>query len=172
MGRADVTVGGEIVGAIGRGLLALVGAERGDGAADVAYVARRIAAMRVFDAPDGAQVGVAEAGGEVLVVSQFTLLGEMRRGRRPDFGRAAGREEARPLVAAVVASLRAEGLRVAEGAFGADMQVGSVNDGPYTILLESRGGSQAPASPAANGETAPCVSRPVGRPRSTRLGGA
>lgn len=152
-----MAIGGVVTAAIGRGLLALVGAERGDQAADVAYVTRRIATMRLFDAPDGGQVDVAQVAGEVLVVSQFTLLGELRRGRRPDFARAAGRDEARPMVDAVVASLRAEGLRVATGEFGADMQVESVNDGPYTILLDSReeagrGARDAPAP--AGGEDA------------------
>lgn len=141
-----MAIAGETTAAIGPGLLVLVGVERGDGPADVAYVAHRIATMRVFDNAHGGAVDVAGAGGEVLVVSQFTLLGDLRRGRRPDFTRAAGREEARPAVDAVVAALRAQGLRVATGEFGADMKVGSVNDGPYTILLESR------ASPPRGGE--------------------
>ena len=142
-----MAVGTTVAGRIGRGLLALVGAERGDEAADIAYVARRIAGMRVFDAPDGSQVSVAAGGGAVLVVSQFTLLGEMRRGRRPDFLRAAGRDEAQPAVDAVVAALRGEGLAVETGEFGAYMQVHSVNDGPYTILLDSRADGRARPSP-------------------------
>ena len=142
-----MAVGTTVAGRIGRGLLALVGAERGDEAADIAYVARRIAGMRVFDAPDGSQVSVAAVGGAVLVVSQFTLLGEMRRGRRPDFLRAAGRDEAQPAVDAVVAALRGEGLAVETGEFGAYMQVHSVNDGPYTLLLDSRADGRARPSP-------------------------
>lgn len=141
--------------AIGPGLLVLVGAERGDAAADVAYVAHRIATMRVFDAADGGPVDVGASGGEVLVVSQFTLLGDLRRGRRPDFARAAGRDEARPAVDAVVAALRARGLRVATGAFGEDMKVASVNDGPYTILLESRAAPRAGAGGPGAGDASP-----------------
>ncbi len=143
---------GEVRARIGLGLLALVGAERGDSADDVRYIARRIAAMRVFDGPTGGQVGVAEVSGAVLVVSQFTLLGEMRRGRRPDFARAAGRDEARPLLEALVATLRAEGLSVETGEFGAAMQVRSVNDGPFTLLLDSRAAgpdNEARAGPVA-----------------------
>ncbi len=141
---AQVAVEGRRVGAIGRGLLALVGAERGDGPQDVEFIARRIAGMRVFERESAPEAGVVEAGGAVLVVSQFTLLAEMRRGRRPDFLRAAGRDEARPAVEAVVAALRAQGVKVETGVFGAYMQVASVNDGPFTILLDSRDGERPP----------------------------
>jgi D-tyrosyl-tRNA(Tyr) deacylase len=141
--EASVRVGERETGAIGAGLLVLVGAERGDGPPDVAYVARRIAGMRIFDGPDGGSVDVSQASGAVLVVSQFTLLGDMRRGRRPDFARAAPRAEAEPAVDAVVRALAEAGLRVATGEFGADMQVGSINDGPYTILLDSRADRRA-----------------------------
>jgi D-tyrosyl-tRNA(Tyr) deacylase len=136
--EARVTVGDETVGAIGPGLLALVGAERGDGPADVAYVVRRLAGLRLFEAADGGYVDVAAAGGGVLVVSQFTLVAELARGRRPDFARAAPRDAARTLVDAVVAGLRALDLPVATGTFGAHMLVHSVNDGPYTLLIDSR----------------------------------
>lgn len=154
MREARVEAQGRVTGAIGAGLLALVGAERGDGAGDVAYIAGRIAGMRVFDgaadAP-GRAVDVAGAGGAVLVVSQFTLLGEMRRGRRPDFARAAPRAEAEGWVDAVVAHLAGTGLVVQTGEFGADMRVWSVNDGPYTILLDSRGRRDEPTREGERG---------------------
>jgi len=144
--RARVTVDGDEVGAIGAGLLALVGAERGDTEADILYVADKIAGMRVWEREDGTTVDVAQAGGAVLVVSQFTLLAQMRRGRRPDFIRAAGRDEAQPAVEALVARIRWHGLAVSTGSFGAYMQVESVNDGPYTLLLDSRA-ERAPSAP-------------------------
>lgn len=140
--RARVTVEGREAGAIGRGLLALVGVERGDGTRDVEYVARRIAGVRVFDDGGGGQTDVAGAGGAVLVVSQFTLLGALRRGRRPDFLRAAPRAEAAPVLSALVERLRWEGLTVATGEFGAHMLVESVNDGPYTLWFDSRAGPE------------------------------
>jgi D-tyrosyl-tRNA(Tyr) deacylase len=127
---------------IGRGLLVFVGVERGDGPADVEYIARKVREMRVFDAADSPSKGfacsVAETGGEVLVISQFTLAADCRKGRRPSFDAAAPPELARPLYESVVLDLQQSGLRVATGRFQAMMQVSLVNDGPVTLLLDSR----------------------------------
>ncbi len=125
------------MGAIGRGLLVLVGVERGDGPAQVAAAARKLAGLRVFDDEDGRMnLAAAEVGGALLVVSQFTLAGSLDRGRRPSFAGAAPPDVAEPLVAALVAALRAEGLPVASGRFRAAMAVELVNDGPVTFVLE------------------------------------
>ena len=131
--RASVTVDGIVVGAIERpGLLALVGVTPGDGPAQVELVARKIAELRILR---GEQSAV-DAGAPVLVVSQFTLYGDTRKGRRPTWQAAAAPAMAEPLVDAVVAALRARGATVATGVFGADMAVSSVNDGPFTVLVE------------------------------------
>lgn len=135
---ASVSIAGEVVGAIGTGLLVLLAVERGDGPRDVLQMADKVASLRVFDGPDGSRKSVIEAQGAVLVISQFTLLGDTRRGRRPDFVRAAPAAEAEPLVRAVVEGLWSQGLQVATGRFGADMQVTSVNDGPFTVWIDSR----------------------------------
>lgn len=132
--RASVTVEGEVVGAIDRpGLVALVGVTPGDGAAQVELITRKIADLRILRG----ELSVADAGAPVLVVSQFTLYGDTRKGRRPTWNAAAPGPVAEPLVDAVVAALRARGLEVATGRFGADMQVDIVNDGPVTLLIES-----------------------------------
>jgi D-tyrosyl-tRNA(Tyr) deacylase len=138
---ASVVVAGELVGAIGPGLLALVGVAGGDSAADADALAGKIAGLRIFDDGHGRMNrSVADTGGEVLVVSQFTLLAETARGRRPSFTGAADPEVAQPLVERLVAALDAAGIATATGRFGARMQVSSVNDGPVTILLEVVGG--------------------------------
>lgn len=138
--RARVLVDGEVVGEIGRGLLVLVGVARGDGMAEVERLADRIVHLRVFDGEDGRMDrSVAEVGGAVLLVSQFTLLGDTRRGRRPGFDAAAPAEEARPVFEAVVREV-GRVLPVATGRFGARMQVESVGDGPVTLLWDSRRG--------------------------------
>ncbi|MCC7242356.1 MAG: D-tyrosyl-tRNA(Tyr) deacylase [Acidobacteria bacterium] len=141
---ARVTVDDRVTGAIGPGLLVLVGVEQGDGPADVAYVASKIRDLRIFE-DDGDETGrrrmnrsVVEVGGGVLVVSQFTLSGDARNGRRPSFISAAPPELARALYEDVVRELRASGLTVETGEFQAMMQVSLVNDGPVTILLDSR----------------------------------
>ena len=135
--RAEVRVEGRVVGAIGRGVLLLVGIERGDGGEHVDRAARRFASLRIFeDAGGRMNVGLDEIGGAVLVVSQFTLAGSIRRGRRPDFFAAAPPEEAEPLVSSLVAALRAHGLTVATGIFRAMMEVELVNDGPVTLIWE------------------------------------
>ncbi|NNU26095.1 D-aminoacyl-tRNA deacylase [Isoptericola sediminis] len=132
--RASVTVDGEVVGTIDRpGLVALVGVTHDDGPADVATIARKIADLRILRGERSA----ADEGAPVLVVSQFTLYGDARKGRRPTWQAAAPGPVAEPLVDAVVADLRGRGLEVASGAFGADMAVDLVNDGPVTMLLET-----------------------------------
>jgi D-tyrosyl-tRNA(Tyr) deacylase len=138
--RASVTVEGQVVGEIGAGLLVLVGVVDGDDPADAQALAAKIAELRVFADLDGKMNrSVTEVGGAVLVVSQFTLYGDVRRGRRPSFTRAAPPEVARPMVAAVVAGLREHGLQVEQGVFGAHMTVALVNDGPVTLVIEVEG---------------------------------
>jgi D-aminoacyl-tRNA deacylase len=132
-----VTVGDEVVGTIGPGLCALVGVTHDDGPAQSAALARKLWGLRIFADDAGAMnLSVAEAGGEVLVVSQFTLYGDTRKGRRPSFVAAARPEQAEPLVDRVVDELRALGARVATGRFRADMTVDLVNDGPVTLVVE------------------------------------
>jgi len=136
---ADVTVDGRRVGGICAGLLVLLGIERGDGPADVAYTADKIADLRCFaDEQDRMNRSVADIGGGVLVVSQFTLCGDTRKGRRPSFDAAAPPAEARLLYEDVVRLLRARGLAVETGEFQAMMAVSLVNDGPVTFLVDSR----------------------------------
>ena len=136
---ARVTVDDRVTGEIGPGLLALVGVEQGDTAEDARYIASKVAGLRIF-AGDGKGMNrsVAEVGGAVLVVSQFTLSGDARNGRRPSFATAAPPELARSLYEDVVRELSTVGLRVETGEFQAMMQVALVNDGPVTILLDSR----------------------------------
>jgi D-tyrosyl-tRNA(Tyr) deacylase len=136
---ASVAVSDTIVGEIGRGFLALIGVARDDGEADVELIALKIAGLRIFDDAAGdMNLGLRDVDGAILAVSQFTLYGDARRGRRPSFIEAAPGEAARALFDSVVARLRRDGLKVATGEFGADMQVRLVNDGPVTILLDSR----------------------------------
>jgi D-aminoacyl-tRNA deacylase len=124
---------------IGAGVLVLLGVERGDSSADVEYIVRKILELRIFDEPDKSfSRSVQDSGGSVLVVSQFTLAADCRKGRRPSFDEAAPPEMAAPLYEAVVLGLQASGLRVATGQFRAMMQVSLVNDGPVTLLLDSR----------------------------------
>lgn len=138
---ASVAVAGERMAAIGRGLLVLVGVARGDGEGDAATLADKVARLRLFpDEEDRMNRSVVEVGGSVLVVSQFTLLAEVRRGRRPSFTDAAPPEEARPLVEAVAAGIAATGVEVRSGVFGERMAVESVNDGPVTVVVEVRQG--------------------------------
>lgn len=135
---ACVTAGDRRLGRIRRGLLALVGVGRGDGAADVEYVAGRIRNLRVFEDDDGRMNrSLADVGGELLIVSQFTLYGDCRKGRRPSFDRAAPPAAARAVYEQLVEALRAAGLPVRTGEFQAMMRVELVNDGPVTLLLDS-----------------------------------
>ena len=137
--RASVRVEGEVVGRIDGGLVVLVGVADGDGPADIDYTASKIRDLRIFGDADGKMNrSVAEVGGAVLVVSQFTLLGDVRRGRRPGFDQAATPDAARATYEALVATLHGFGLPVATGVFQAHMEVDLVNDGPVTILLDSR----------------------------------
>lgn len=132
--RASVSVGGEVVGRVDRpGLVALVGVTHDDGPAQVELVARKIAELRILRG----ERSVLDEGAPVLVVSQFTLYADTKKGRRPSWNGAAKGDVAEPLVAEVVAALRARGVEVATGVFGADMQVELVNDGPVTILVEA-----------------------------------
>jgi D-tyrosyl-tRNA(Tyr) deacylase len=139
-----VEIGDRVSGAIGRGLLVFVGVEKGDGAADVDYIASKARDLRIFD-DDGDAAGrkrmnrsVVDIRGSVLVVSQFTLSGDVRRGRRPSFDDAAPPEIARELYDSVVRQLRDTGLTVETGEFQAMMRVHLENDGPVTILIDSR----------------------------------
>ncbi|HVN32466.1 MAG TPA: D-aminoacyl-tRNA deacylase [Thermoanaerobaculaceae bacterium] len=135
--RASVRVDGREVSSIGQGLLLLVGVETGDGPEQVERAAHRFATLRVFEDERGhMNRGLDEVGGEILAVSQFTLAGSIRRGRRPDFVGAARPEEAEPLVEALVAALRARGVPVATGVFRAHMEVELVNDGPVTFVWD------------------------------------
>jgi D-tyrosyl-tRNA(Tyr) deacylase len=132
---AAVRVDGEVVGEIGRGLLSLVGVTHTDDAGTARSLARKIHELRIFPG-EGGEVSAADLGLPVLVVSQFTLYGDTRKGRRPSWQDAAPGDVAEPLVEAVVGELRARGAGVATGRFGARMHVSSVNDGPFTVLLE------------------------------------
>lgn len=135
--RASVTVAGAVTGAIGCGYLVLVGFTADDTADAVTWMAEKIAGLRLFTDADGKMnLPLADVGGAVLVVSQFTLYGDARKGRRPSFVDAAPPEVAVPLYEAFLAALRATGLRVEAGVFGAMMDVALVNEGPVTLLLE------------------------------------
>ena len=135
---ARVVVAEQVVGEIGPGLLALVGVTHDDTAAEAAWLAGKLAGLRVFEDADGKMNrSVVEAGSGVLVVSQFTLYGDARKGRRPSFVAAARPEVAAPLVEAVAERLAAAGIKVATGRFGAEMLVESAGAGPVTILLDS-----------------------------------
>jgi D-tyrosyl-tRNA(Tyr) deacylase len=140
--NAAVTVGDRTTGQIGRGLLVFVGVEQGDGPADVQYVAGKVRELRVFEDPADASrhvnLSIQDVGGAVLVVSQFTLAGDCRKGRRPSFDHAAPPHVARPLYEDVVRELRSNGVTTETGEFQAMMQVSLVNDGPVTLLLDSR----------------------------------
>lgn len=142
--RASVTVDGDVLASFdGPGLVALVGVTHDDGAEQVATIARKIAELRLFAAPaDGPAAGVGEVsaldlGAQIIVVSQFTLYADTKKGRRPSWNGAAPGPVAEPLVDAVVADLRGRGLTVGTGRFGADMQVELINDGPVTIILDA-----------------------------------
>ncbi len=135
--RASVTVDGQTVGRIGRGFVVLLGVTHADGRAEAGWVAAKIAGLRVFDDEAGKMnLSLADVGGELLVVSQFTLYGDARKGRRPSFTDAAAPERAEPLVDLFVELLREAGFTVATGVFGAHMDVEIHNDGPVTLLIE------------------------------------
>jgi D-tyrosyl-tRNA(Tyr) deacylase len=138
--QAAVTVDGRITGAIGPGLLVLAGFEEADGEADLAWMAGKIARLRLFADQEGVMNrSVVEAGGQVLAVSQFTLYASVKKGNRPSWSRAARGEISRPLFERFVAALSVElGQPVPTGEFGADMQVSLVNDGPVTLSIDSK----------------------------------
>ena len=137
--RASVKVDGETVGQIEKGLLVLLGVAQDDTEGDADYLADKIVGMRVFeDADEKMNLAVTEVGGAILAVSQFTLYGDMRRGRRPSFDAAARPEQARRLYEYFVEKIRAAGVRCETGKFQAMMEVELVNDGPVTILIDSR----------------------------------
>jgi D-tyrosyl-tRNA(Tyr) deacylase len=135
--KASVSIDGRTAGAIGRGFCLLVGLTHGDTDATVDWMAEKVAGLRLFpDAEGKMNLGLEEVGGGVLVISQFTLYGDSAKGRRPSFVDAARPETAIPLYERFVGALRARGLEVATGEFGADMQVEIHNDGPVTLILE------------------------------------
>lgn len=137
--EASVSVKGCKVAEIGRGLLVLLGVSQDDADGDADYMAGKIGGLRIFDDPEGKlNLSVADCGGSVLLVSQFTLYGDCRTGRRPSFTRAAAPEAAERLYEAVAERLRGMGLSVQTGRFGAGMSVALVNDGPVTLLLDSQ----------------------------------
>lgn len=136
--QARVEVAGRVCGAIGPGLMVLLGVGQGDGPDEVRWLADKIAGLRIFpDENDKLNLSLGDVGGAALVVSQFTLWGDCAKGRRPSFARAAGGELALPLYEAFVARLRELGLTVATGEFGAMMEVHLVNQGPVTLLLDT-----------------------------------
>ncbi len=136
--RATVSVDGEVRSSIGLGYLLLVGVGRGDEATQVDRLAEKVVGLRIFRDADGkTNLAIADVDGEALVVSQFTLYADARKGRRPSFVYAADPEEAAELVEAFAAALEARGLKVARGVFGAEMEVELVNDGPFTMWLDA-----------------------------------
>ena len=140
--RASVTIDGGVAAAIGRGYCLLVGFTHADTAAEVDWMADKVAGLRLFrDARDKMNFGLEDVSGAILVISQFTLYGDAQRGRRPSFIGAARPEAAVPLYERFIAQLRAKGLQVATGEFGAMMQVEILNDGPVTLVLEREPGT-------------------------------
>ncbi len=135
--RASVTIGGRTAGAIGQGFCLLVGVTHTDSTAEAEWLAEKVSGLRLFaDAEGKMNLGLAEVGGAVLVISQFTLYGDVTRGRRPSFVDAAPPAHAIPVYEAFIAALRRRGLAVATGEFGAMMAVDLLNDGPVTLILE------------------------------------
>jgi D-tyrosyl-tRNA(Tyr) deacylase len=137
--EAAVHVGHELVGNIGAGLLVLLGVRSDDSAEDVEYIAGKLANLRIFEDDDGKlNLSLLDTGGAALIVSQFTLYGDARKGRRPSFTEAAGGDLARGLYESVCEKVVAQGVHVERGRFAAEMKVSLVNDGPVTLLLDSR----------------------------------
>ncbi|OBW59901.1 D-tyrosyl-tRNA(Tyr) deacylase [Solibacillus silvestris] len=138
--RASVTVDGQVTGAIQKGYVLLVGITHSDTEEDIAYVAKKITDLRIWEDEDGKMNrSIAEAGGDILSISQFTLYADTRKGKRPSFVEAARPEQAKPLWEAFNEQLKANGLHVETGIFGAMMDVALINDGPVTITIESKG---------------------------------
>ncbi|WP_278385605.1 D-aminoacyl-tRNA deacylase [Alteromonas mediterranea] len=132
--EANVTVAGEIIGEIGKGMLVLLGVEKEDGDAEIEKLANKLCRYRMFSDEDGKMnLNIEQVGGEILVVSQFTLVADTQKGNRPGFSRGATPEHGEAIYKKFVHALRAKGMAVSTGEFGADMQVGLVNDGPVTF---------------------------------------
>ena len=137
--RASVTIGGHEKAAIGKGLLILIGIEEADTRDDADWLVGKVAGLRIFDDADGVMnLSIEAIGGDVIVVSQFTLMASYRKGNRPSYIRAAGHATAIPLYERVIEQCRSRGFHVETGRFGEDMQVESVNDGPVTIFLDTK----------------------------------
>lgn len=137
--RSSVTVEGELKGAIDRGIMVLLGVEQGDGHKDVDYLVDKILNLRIFeDADDKMNLSVMDVGGSMLAVSQFTLLGDCRNGRRPSYSTAARPEEANLLYESFVAKAATKGIKVETGQFQAHMMVDILNDGPVTLMIDSK----------------------------------
>ncbi|MER2113287.1 MAG: D-aminoacyl-tRNA deacylase [Solibacillus isronensis] len=138
--QASVTVDGQVTGAIQKGYVLLVGITHSDTEEDIKYVAKKITDLRIWEDEDGKMNrSIAEAGGDILSISQFTLYADTRKGKRPSFVEAARPEQAKPLWEAFNEQLKANGLHVETGVFGAMMDVALINDGPVTITIESKG---------------------------------
>jgi D-tyrosyl-tRNA(Tyr) deacylase len=137
--ESSVKVEGKIVGEIGPGLMVLLGIEEDDSETEVATLVKKIIGLRIFNDEDGKfNLSLIDTGGSALIISQFTLLGDCRKGRRPSFIRAARPETAVPLYESVIAGLRQTGIQVASGVFGAHMDVHLINDGPVTLLVDTK----------------------------------
>ena len=136
--KASVSVDGKVVGSIGTGMVVLVGVEKDDSEKDIAYVAEKIAGLRIFEDSSGKMnLSIKDTGGEVLAISQFTLYGDCRKGRRPSYTRAAGGDFARQCYESFIAEIAERGIPVRTGVFGAMMDVHIVNSGPVTLLIDS-----------------------------------
>ncbi len=139
--EASVSIDGRVTASIGKGMVALLGVEKSDGEADTDYIIRKLTGLRIFPDDDGKMtLDVAEIKGSILVVSQFTLLADTRKGRRPSFERAEEPEKARAVYEGFMGKIRSTGITVAEGEFQRVMEVSLVNDGPVTIIIDSRKG--------------------------------
>ncbi len=136
--EASVSVGGEVVGSIGKGFMLLIGVTKGDTSDEVIALAEKISKMRIFeDENEKMNLSIIEVGGSILAISQFTLCAECRRGNRPDFFNAAPPTEANDLYELFISEMRNKGITTEKGIFGADMKVSLINDGPVTIVLDS-----------------------------------